>query len=237
MLGCGRRPVRPAALRRGHPRAAGPDVDDGAGGVLGGRGESRVRNAASTSLIGACDTATVGASSRRSSCSRRRGRPPGPAASGSSHRTNDAAMPTRSWPCRRATSSIRYVSPCGTGVLECLAKKRVQFACGLADVEGMPDRCLADAVHHRRAGGLDGGHRAPVARPGRAPAARAPRPSGRPAPGSGRSARAAPRAIAAIDRRRPRRRRSARGRCADRAAAHQAERVRLVQQVGDGLGL
>ena len=55
-----------------------------------------LRSAASTSDIGACDTATVGASSRISSGSAA-GAPTACASStGSSHRTNDAAIPTRS---------------------------------------------------------------------------------------------------------------------------------------------
>ena len=109
---------------RGHPRAAGADVDDGPRGVLGRRGEAR-RCAAPPAPreIGACDTATVGASSRISSGSAA-GAPTACASSaGSSHRTNDAAIPTRSCPCLRATSSMRYVRPCGTGVFECRSNR------------------------------------------------------------------------------------------------------------------
>ena len=109
------------------------------------------RSAASTSEIGACDTATVGASSRISSCSAAGAATACASSAASSHRTNDAAMPTRSCPCRRATSSIRYVRPCGTGVFECRVEQRVQLAGGAPGVEGAPDRRLADAVHHRRA--------------------------------------------------------------------------------------
>ena len=60
-------------------------------------------------------------------------------------------MPTRSCPCRRATSSIRYVRPCGTGVFECRLNNACSSLGGAPGVEGAPDRRLADAVHHRRA--------------------------------------------------------------------------------------
>ncbi|CLL87842.1 Uncharacterised protein [Mycobacterium tuberculosis] len=80
------------------------------------------RNVTRTSDIGAGDTATVGARARSASPSASGAATTWASSVGSSHRTNDAAMPIRSWPCRRATSSMRYVSPCGTGVLERFAK-------------------------------------------------------------------------------------------------------------------
>ena len=118
-----------------------------------------------------------------------------------------------------------------------LAKQRMQFVGGLADVEGMPDRRFADPVHHRGSGGLDGRPPSTVPRPDDVPAGRAPPRSGRPAPESDRSAWAATRAIAAmavgvvraVDE-------HAAGR-ADRPAAHQAELLRFFQEVGDRRGL
>ena len=101
-------------------------------------------------------------------------------------------MPTRSCPCRRATSSMRYVRPCGTGVLEC----RSNNACSSLAVRPVSRARridgLADAVHHRRARRLHGGDRRQLL--GKLAFQRSghDRPSGRPAAGSGRWARAAP---------------------------------------------
>ena len=41
-------------------------------------------------------------------------------------------------------------------------EQRMHPVAGLADVERMPDRLLADAVHHCRAGRFDGGDRCQV---------------------------------------------------------------------------
>ncbi|CFE86369.1 Uncharacterised protein [Mycobacterium tuberculosis] len=38
-----------------------------------------------------------------------------------------------------------------------ICEEFLQPVAGLADIEGMPDRLLADAVHHRRAGRFHGG--------------------------------------------------------------------------------
>ena len=63
-----------------------------------------------------------------------------------------------SCPCWRATSSMRYVNPCGTGVLECRSNR----ACNSLAVRRCRARAgstLADAVHHRRARRFHGRHR------------------------------------------------------------------------------
>ena len=65
------------------------------------------RSTASTSAIGACETATVGASMRTCNPSRAGAEMAWANSAGSSHLMNDVAMPTRSCPCLRATSSIR----------------------------------------------------------------------------------------------------------------------------------
>ncbi|SKZ93281.1 Uncharacterised protein [Mycobacteroides abscessus subsp. abscessus] len=53
------------------------------------------------------EMATVGASARSARCSAASLRNTAASIVGSSHRMNDDAMPTRSCPCLRATSSIR----------------------------------------------------------------------------------------------------------------------------------
>ena len=106
-------------------------------------------------------------------------------------------MPTRSWPCRRATSSMRYVKPCGTGVFECLVNSVWSSLARAAGVEGPPDRLLADPVDHRRARRLDRGDRRQLFGQSRDPAVRAPPRSGRPAAGSGRSVAGSTLSIAA----------------------------------------
>lgn len=65
------------------------------------------RNAASTSPMGAGDTATVGARVRSATSSAAGAATAWASSAGSSQRTNEAAMPIRSCPCRRATSSMR----------------------------------------------------------------------------------------------------------------------------------
>lgn len=61
-------------------------------------------------------TSTVGASRRNANCSSRLSASTSVSSASSSLRTYPPAEPTRSPPCLRATSSTRYVSPCGTGV-------------------------------------------------------------------------------------------------------------------------
>ncbi len=111
---------------------------------------------------------------------------------GSSHRTNDVAMPTRSWPWRRATSSMRVGESLRHRCFRVFLEQGVQVACGAPGIEGTPDGRLADAVDHRRARRLHGGHLGQVF--GQVPLQRAGHDHGRdrPAAGSDREVWAAP---------------------------------------------
>ena len=155
LLGLGHRPVAAAGAAARCTRAPRArmstmaPVESSAAGA-----KPAFRSAASTSAIGACDTATVGASSRSRRDARQRRRP-GPAASGPRiARTTSPCRPAAARACGRRRRSDMS-SPCGTGVFECLVNSECRFAGGAADVERAPDRLLADPVHHRRAGRLD----------------------------------------------------------------------------------
>ena len=108
-----------------------------------------------------------------------------------------------------------------------LTEQGMQLAGGFADIQGMPDRLFADAVHHRRSGGLDSGHCRQFFGEVDVPAVRAPRPSGRLAPESDRSAWAGRVPSRRWRRHRPSPPRNTRPGRADRTAAHQTERVAL----------
>ncbi len=156
------------------------------------------RSAASTSAIGACETATVGR--QQPQLDRFGGRCGG----GLRQQSGVLAAHER----RRHADSQLSVAPCDivdqvrqglrhrcSGVAR---EQGVELAGGLAGVQCAPHRRLVDPVHHGRARRFhrrDGGQ---LLGQRHAPTARARPPSGRPAAGSDRSERGSALAIAAI---------------------------------------
>ena len=137
-IGPVRRPAAPRRSRRpavraasgprtvaGSPARAGRSGDDRAAGVLDGRGLAELAQQADQ--LGLLDGGDQHARCDLPESERGGGRvvqqqpQPGPRRP---TRRYDPAGPTRMLPCRRATSSTRYCSGCGTPVEECSASQR-----------------------------------------------------------------------------------------------------------------
>ena len=159
MAGC---VARPDGVRRRHRRSS--PRSGSSRPRAAGRGRRRRRS---------CWRMTVSASRIRRSVASRRSASISDTVEVSSQRRYADATPTRSAPCRRATSSTRYSSGCGTGVRDRECRVASTSLAERPASRRATQRGVAEAVDRRAAGGLDVGEQRHLAgevaleRPGR----------------------------------------------------------------------